>query len=114
MSTVELAFECRRLLDEGMVNNPAEITRRYRLSRARVTQILNVLRLPRPVLDCLAQLPPDSKAFCTERRLRRVLKLSTEAARLAAVRQVVGQGRAHHPQGHEGLRRGTTPLGPAY
>jgi hypothetical protein len=68
-----------------VVNHKADIARRYGVSRARVTQILNILRLPEPVLDFLAELPPDSRAFCTERRLRPILNLPTMAAQVEAV-----------------------------
>jgi ParB-like chromosome segregation protein Spo0J len=94
MSAIELALEFQRLLDQGVVNNRAEIARRYGLSRARVTQILNVLQLPQPVLDFLADLPPDSGSFWTERRLRRVLNLPSEAAQLGAVRHMGRQAEA--------------------
>jgi len=93
-SAVHLAFEFQRLLDERVVNNRAGIARQYGLSRARVTQILNVLQLPQPVLDFLADLPPDSGSFWTERRLRRVLNLPSEAAQLGAVRHMGRQAEA--------------------
>jgi hypothetical protein len=42
----DLALEFQRLLDERVVNSRAEIARRHGLSRARVTQVLNLLGLP--------------------------------------------------------------------
>jgi len=51
---INLAFEFQRLLDERVVSNRAAIAERYGISRARVTQLLNLLRLPSAVLSLLA------------------------------------------------------------
>ena len=83
---MDVALEFQRLLDEGVVNNRAEIARRYGVSRARVTQVLNVLRLSRPALDLFFEMSSQVRASCTERRLRRTLSLSTEAEQIAALR----------------------------
>lgn len=79
----EQAVEFRRLLNEGLVNNRAEIAERYGISRARVTQVLNVLRLSQPALDFLLKI--TNRLDFTERQLRPILNLKTEAAQLAAL-----------------------------
>lgn len=88
---VELALEFQRLLDEGVVDTRADTARRYGVSRARVTQVLNVLQLPEPVLRFLAELPPDSGSFYTERRLRPILNLPSEATQVEAVLRLRSQ-----------------------
>jgi hypothetical protein len=68
------AYEFQRLLDSAEVNSRAEIARRYGISRARVTQIMNVLKLPREALDCIDRLPREEQLLYSERRLRDVVR----------------------------------------
>jgi len=97
-SAIDLALEFRRLLDDGVVNNRAGIARWYGISRARVTQVMNVLRLPRSALDLLCELGAQDPSWCTERRLRPLLLLPTEAEQLAAIRRLQRRARStpHH------------------
>ena len=85
-SAIDLAFEFQRLLDERLVNNRAAIAERYGISRARVTQLLNLLRLPRAVLSLLAD---SGSATWGERQLRGILALSSQEDQVAAVRAMV-------------------------
>ena len=70
-----------------MVNSQAEIARRFGISRARVTQLLNVLRLPQSVLGLLLESGREDGSHCTERQLRPILRLP-EADQLAALKQL--------------------------
>lgn len=79
-----MAFEFQRLLSTGAVRNQADLARRFDLSRARVTQILAILRLPHPVVDYLASLLHEDKAKYNERELRRILALPTEEEQFTA------------------------------
>jgi hypothetical protein len=83
-SAIDLAFEFQRLLDEGVVNSRADIARRYAISRARVAQVLNVLRLPQPVISALLRSSGCQSSRCTERKLRRILVLPSPEAQIAA------------------------------
>jgi hypothetical protein len=57
-----------------VVNNRAEIAHRYDLSRARVTQIMNLLKLPDAIKKQILELPePERHKFC-ERKLRKFIK----------------------------------------
>ena len=76
------AFEFQRLLDERVVDNRAEIAERYRVNRARVTQVMNLLRLPTEILRLLAD---AGDARWSERQLRGVLELSSKDDQIAAV-----------------------------
>jgi hypothetical protein len=80
---LQTALEFRQMLDEGVVRNQAEIARLRGVARARVTQLVNIASLPRPILDCLLALPAGEQAFYTERRLRRIAALPTEEEQLA-------------------------------
>jgi hypothetical protein len=93
------------MLDEGVVRNQAEIARLRGVSRARVTQLVNIASLPQPILDYLLSLSAEQQVFYTERRLRRIVRLGSEEEQVSAF---------------EGLRRsveaygkwGTHPAGP--
>jgi hypothetical protein len=58
------------------VANQADLARLYGVSRARVTQVLLLLKLHPAILDFLRRLPPGPHArLYTERRLRPLLHL---------------------------------------
>ena len=82
-SAIEQAFEFRRLLDGGVVNSQAELARRFGISRARVTHLRNLLKLPQEVLSLLAG---SGDTRWSERRLRGVLALPSHEDQVAAVR----------------------------
>jgi hypothetical protein len=84
-SAIEQALEFRRLLDEKVVNNRAEIAESYGISRARVTQVLNILKLHPKILGILAV---SGDAVWSERQLRDVLHLSSEDDQIAAVMEM--------------------------
>jgi DNA repair protein RadC len=71
-----LAKEYKKMLDSGEVKNQAELARIKGISRARVTQILNLLKLEKSIMDNLEKIGNqiDRKVIC-ERKLRKgVLK----------------------------------------
>ena len=86
-----LSYEFQRLLDAGVVNTRAEIAGRYAISRARVTQIMSLLRLPEEARNHLLSLPADVRECYSERSLRHVVSLSTEEAQMRAFEQLVEQ-----------------------
>ena len=71
------------------MNSQAEIAKRYGISRARVTQVLNLLRLPQEILSLLAD---SGDVKWSERRLRGVLALSSAADQIAAVEELQERG----------------------
>jgi hypothetical protein len=74
-ATLALAEELRGRLRAGEVNQ-ADLARLYGVSRARVTQVLLLLKLHPAILDFLRGLPPEPHArLYTERRLRPLLHL---------------------------------------
>jgi len=91
-SAIERAFEFRRLLDGGVVNSQAEIAKRYGISRARVTQLLNLLKLPQSVLGLLLESGSEEGSHCTERQLRPILRLP-ESAQIAALQRLQERNR---------------------
>lgn len=79
---IAVAQEWQRRLTNGDCSSPAELARKLGVSRARVTQVLRVLRLAPEVLDALADLgDPLSAPIVTERRLRPIVRLPAEEQR---------------------------------
>ncbi|WP_136933002.1 hypothetical protein [Polyangium fumosum] len=73
---VALAAEFQNLLDTGDVRSRTELAERFELTRARVTQLLNLLSLAPEVIAFVRALPPGTPARqVTERGLRRLTSL---------------------------------------
>lgn len=83
------AYEFQGLLDSGEVNTRAEIARRYGISRARVTQIMHLLKLSESVQEYLIALPQDKQTLYSERRLRPLLADRGQGAQIEALRELV-------------------------
>ncbi len=76
---IYLAREWRRLLDSGKYSSPASLSRHLQVSRARVTQIMNLLQLSPEAKDMISSLgDPVNTHFVSERRLRPLLKLALD------------------------------------
>jgi len=71
------------LLEEGTVNSRAEIARRYDLSRARVTQVMSLLKLPESAQEYVMALPAREQRRFSGRRLHGVVALPSREARHA-------------------------------
>ena len=84
-----LAYEFEDLLARGMVNKQAEIARRYGLSRTRVTQVMNLLKLADEVREYVLSLPPDVQRLYLGRRLAAIVGLGSEQARVKALEQLL-------------------------
>ena len=71
---IYLAREYKRMIDIGQVKNQSELARKLGISRARVTQILNLLKLNKNILNKLEQIgdPMDRKVI-SERELRKTI-----------------------------------------
>jgi len=69
-----LAKEYKHLIVSGKVKNQAELARIKGISRARVTQILNLLKLDKSIINSLENIkdPMDSKII-SEKYLRYVI-----------------------------------------
>ena len=68
---IYLAKEYKEMIDSGEVKNQAELARKLGISRARVTQILNLLKLKPQIIQELEKLgDPLKSRIITERRFR--------------------------------------------
>jgi hypothetical protein len=74
-----LAQEWQQTLATGEHGTQADFARRQGISRARVTQILHLLKLPRDTLNAIASLgDPLPSRIITERTLRSIMHCSEE------------------------------------
>ncbi len=84
-----LAYEFQELLEAKEVNNRAEIARRYGLSRARVTQVMSLLRLSDEIQGYVMALPSREQRQYSGRRLQGVVGIPDEAAQGKAFEDLV-------------------------
>ena len=74
-----VAQSLQDMLDAGVVNSRAELARRMGVSRARVTQLLNLLKLPVQVRDEILALPEEQQRRFSERGLRAIARMPSPA-----------------------------------
>jgi len=68
-----LAKEYKKMIDSGQVKNQVQLARLKGISRARATQILNLLKLDKSIIDNLEQIgDPMDKKVILERKLRKI------------------------------------------
>jgi len=60
------------MIDNGQVKNQADLARKLSISRARVTQVLNLLKLNKDIIRQIEQIgDPMDKKVISERELRK-------------------------------------------
>ena len=80
---IYLVKEWCRLIDKGKYSSPAALSRCLRVSRARVTQIMNLLQLSPEVTAMISSLgDPLKRPIVVERRLRTLLPLNAEQQKI--------------------------------
>jgi hypothetical protein len=85
------AIEWRTLLESGEVPSQAEIARREGITRARVTQVLGLLRLTPEIQESILSLPAGSRRpAITERALRPIAQLQDRTDQQAQFRELSG------------------------
>lgn len=91
VADLALAERFQGLLDAGEARNRADLARRFRLTRARVTQLMDLLRLHPMVLAYVRSLALGTPTrSVTERGLRAVVRLPGRQQVQAAKRMVRG------------------------
>ena len=71
---IYLAREYKNMVDSGEAKNQAELAKLKGISRARVTQILNLLKLDKTIIENLEQIEdPMDKKVISERALRKII-----------------------------------------
>ena len=91
IDTLTCAREWRRLIDTGKVKNAAELAGRHGVTRARVSQIMSLLRLAPEILAYIDRLDGNEGGLhLTERRLRDIAVLDDQDAQRARFWELVG------------------------
>jgi ParB-like chromosome segregation protein Spo0J len=71
---IYLAREYKEMIDSGKVKNQAELAKLKGISRARVTQILNLLKFDKNIIDHLEKIgDPMERKVISERKLRNMI-----------------------------------------
>lgn len=70
-------------MEAGSVNK-AELARENGMSRAHVTQIMNLLKLAPEIREEILNLPDKEQRFFTERRLRKIAGFSSPKKQIPA------------------------------
>ena len=85
LNPVRMALEWQQMLADDTTLTMAKIARNMGLSRARVTQIMNLLDLPEPIISFVAGLQkPTQIRIVSERKLRAMLELTSKPAQRRA------------------------------
>jgi len=85
LNPVRLALEWQAMLARDNALTKATIARNMGLSRARVTQIMNLLDLPKSIISVIAGLQkPAQIRIVSERKLRAMLELTSKPAQRRA------------------------------
>jgi hypothetical protein len=95
-----VAQEWQQALHNGTYSSAADLARKLGISRARVTQVLHLLKLESDVLNGIAILgDPLPSRFITERMLRSIIHHSVEEQRQALGRKLTNRARGHAAHG---------------
>jgi hypothetical protein len=80
------------MLTTGLVESQADLSRKEGISRARITQLLNLLKLPQEIKEYLKNIN-DEKQFqiFTERRMREILKIRDPKIQIARFNQMMSK-----------------------
>jgi hypothetical protein len=70
LRSIVLAFQIERAVKEGRARDYADVARQIGMTRARVSQIMRLLRLPTNLLESVLLADPKQFAKLTERQLR--------------------------------------------
>ncbi len=91
VADLALAERFQGLLDAEEARNRADLARRFRLTRARVTQLMDLLRLHPTIRAYVKSLPPGTPTrLVTERGLRPVVRTPIWKQVATAQRMVAG------------------------
>jgi hypothetical protein len=70
LRSIVLAFQIEQAVKEGRARDYADVARQIGMTRARVSQIMRLLRLPTNLLESVLLADPKQFAKLTERQLR--------------------------------------------
>ncbi len=80
--TIVLAYQIEQAVRDGRARDYAEVARQLGMTRARVSQIMRLLRLPPALLETLLLAGPEHCPPLTERQLRPLVAASPSLEQL--------------------------------
>ncbi|MDY6854717.1 MAG: hypothetical protein SWO11_08400 [Thermodesulfobacteriota bacterium] len=80
---LHIAKEFQNQLEASSVNK-ADLARRHGISRARITQITNLLNLESGIKEEILNMPQSEQRYFTERKLRKIAGISSSKKQLQA------------------------------
>jgi len=83
------ALEFQEILSSKEVNSKKELARKLGLSRVRMTQIMNLLKLNPEIIQKIHSLEPAVFSFFTERRLRPLTRIKDKNRQIAIFRKML-------------------------
>jgi hypothetical protein len=104
VNPVKQAFILKDILEQGTCATQADLAEHLGMSRARVTQTLNLLKLAPEILDALLNLPDNQAWLFSERRLRPITQISSPKKQTAVFREICAQLQAN------GVSSGSWPV----
>lgn len=88
VNPIKQALTMRQLLGSPGIGSKADIARHLGVSRTRVTQTLNLLKLAPEIQEHILALPDEEAAFFTERGLRPLTQVPSHIEQLEAFREL--------------------------
>ena len=82
------ALEVQKLLTNKEAKSKNELAKKIGLSRVRVTQIMNLLKLNPEIIQKIASLEPAAFNFLTERKLRPLTLIRNKSIQMATFRKM--------------------------
>jgi hypothetical protein len=76
------AKEYSKLLEQGVVNSKAQLAKKEGITRARITQILNLLKLAPEIQSYLLSLTDAQAEYFTEKKLRPITQIKDHKTQL--------------------------------
>ena len=92
---VKLALQYNEILESGIIASQADLARHLGVSRAKITQILNLLKLPAKIRDFIADLDDTDERLrvFTERRLRPLVQCSAVEEQSTLFKRIIKEAR---------------------
>jgi len=82
------ALRFQEILSSKEAKSKNELARKIGLSRVRITQIINLLKLNPKIIQRIALFKPTAFNFLTERRLRPLTRIRNKSIQMAAFRKM--------------------------
>ena len=83
------ALEFQKILTNKEVKSKNELAKKIGLSRVRVTQIMNLLKLNPEILKRIALFEPAAFNFLTERKLRPLTRIKDKNTQIAVFKKIL-------------------------